>query len=330
MRIIKPNAILMEHCVPPYEFIEKVGRTCYKSENLITEGSAEKFVKGLVNRQHWAMLEHETLFLVVSDTFMEDFMRDMQEHLNDLKFFNFTNEPIMSIISGSFRSFHDLFEKGYDSRPINHIKWIMQTNFPIVFGEVPVTNPSCAEGDYYLNEDCMLFNRQKFIDVFGGYNPEIIFHHLTHTFLFICDRGVSHEFVRHRVASFAQESTRYCNYAKDKFGNEITVIKPCFWNENSAEYTEWKNLCEQSEKAYFNLLTLGSATPQEARSVLPNSLKTEIIITATEEEWQHIVNLRYLGTTGASHPQMKEAMSFALADIIIETEGRVNLNKGEK
>lgn len=125
----------------------------------------------------------------------------------------------------------------------------------------------------------------------------------------VCDRGVSHELVRHRIASFNQSSTRYCNYSKDKFGNEITVIKPCFWADlddgfNASKYTIWERSMEACERAYLDLLELG-ATPQEARSVLPNSLKTDIVMTANLREWLHIFNLR---CSIRSHPQMRQIM----------------------
>jgi thymidylate synthase (FAD) len=123
----------------------------------------------------------------------------------------------------------------------------------------------------------------------------------------VCDRGVSHELVRHRDASFAQESTRYCNYSRGKYDSEITVIEPFFYKGNSLKYNKWKAAMHIAERAYMELLALDS-TPQEARSVLPNSLKTEIVITAPVYEWIHIFNLRVKGTTGAPHPQMKEVM----------------------
>lgn len=122
---------------------------------------------------------------------------------------------------------------------------------------------------------------------------------------FICDRGVSHEIVRHRLASYAQESTRYCNYSSGKHGNEITVIEPFFFKEGTPEYVAWYSACEFSEKMYMDLLSMGRS-PQEARSVLPNSLKTEIVVTMNLREWIHFFNLRVVGTTGAPHPQMKE------------------------
>lgn len=118
----------------------------------------------------------------------------------------------------------------------------------------------------------------------------------------ICDRGVTHEIVRHRLASYSQESTRYCNYSKDKFGSEITVIKPIFWQENSDAYQLWMQAMQQSENAYMKLLADG-ATPQEARSVLPNSLKTEIVVTMNLREWRHFLKLR---TSQRAHPQMQE------------------------
>lgn len=134
--------------------------------------------------------------------------------------------------------------------------------------------------------------------------------HANITVKFTCDRGVSHEIVRHRLASYAQESTRYCNYAKDKFGNEITVIKPFFAKEGSPEYVEWESAMLHAEKSYFALLDKGW-TPQEARSVLPNSLKTEIIVTMNMRAWRHFFQLR---TAKESHPQMREVAIPLLAE----------------
>lgn len=137
--------------------------------------------------------------------------------------------------------------------------------------------------------------------------------HYTISVKFICDRGVSHEIVRHRIASFAQESTRYCNYSKDQFGTQITVIKPMFLEEGSASWDMWKGACEAAEKAYFDMLNFGHS-PQEARSVLPNSLKTEIVVTMNLREWIHFFNLRAIGTTGAPHPQMVEVAAPCLKE----------------
>lgn len=123
---------------------------------------------------------------------------------------------------------------------------------------------------------------------------------------FICDRGVSHELVRHRMASFAQESTRYCNYSKDKFGHELTFIRPCFYDDKDRtdELDSWESAMQLIEDGYFFLIASGS-TPQEARCVLPNSLKTEVVVTANYREWRHILELR---CDKAAHPQMRELM----------------------
>ena len=143
-----------------------------------------------------------------------------------------------------------------------------------------------------------------------------VLEHASISLRFICDRGVTHELVRHRLASYSQESTRYCNYSKGKFGNEITVIEPCFWEENSPEYQMWKKACEFSETMYMDLLNEG-ATPQQARSVLPNSLKTEIVVTMNVREWRHFLEMRWVGIAGAPHPQMVELAKLAY-DMLVD------------
>ena len=131
---------------------------------------------------------------------------------------------------------------------------------------------------------------------------EAVLEHCSFTVKFICDRGVSHEIVRHRVASYCQESTRYCNYSKDGFGNEITVIAPCFLKVGADEWELWRDACAMGERFYFDMLACG-CTPQEARSVLPNSLKTEVVMTANIREWRRFLKLR---CSPAAHPQMRE------------------------
>jgi thymidylate synthase (FAD) len=143
---------------------------------------------------------------------------------------------------------------------------------------------------------------EKFIEHLMGLHHESVIEHGAITVKFICDRGVSHELVRHRIASFSQESTRYCNYSKGKFGNELTVIKPCFWEENTIPYTIWRDSIERIEQGYLSLVEAG-ATAQQARSILPNSLKTEVVVTANPREWRHIFKMR---TSKAAHPQMQE------------------------
>jgi thymidylate synthase (FAD) len=138
---------------------------------------------------------------------------------------------------------------------------------------------------------------------------ESVIEHISVSVRIVCDRGITHELVRHRLCSFSQESTRYANYGKEKFGREITVIRPFFWAEDSPEFEVWKRSMEAAEKAYLALLDMG-ARPQEARSVLPNSLKTDIVTTANIREWRHIFNLR---CSKASHPQIRQIMLPLLA-----------------
>jgi len=142
---------------------------------------------------------------------------------------------------------------------------------------------------------------------------ESVLEHASFTVRFICDRGVTHEIVRHRLASYSQESTRYCNYSKGDFDGQITFIKPMFLDEKSEGYAIWEDVCLMAEDRYFKMLNFG-CSPQEARAVLPNSLKTELMMTANIREWRHFLKLR---TSPAAHPQMRE-----VADMLLE---QVNL-----
>jgi thymidylate synthase (FAD) len=159
----------------------------------------------------------------------------------------------------------------------------------------------------YKSEDRVTGNSAaEFIRRIIKNGHEAVIEHYSITVRVVCDRGVSHEIVRHRLASYSQESTRYCNYSKDKFGSQIACIEPCFWDigteDGRKKYEIWKKAMEFSEKMYFELLQNG-ATPQEARSVLPNSLKTELVMTMNLREWRNFFKLR---TSPASHPQMRE------------------------
>lgn len=143
---------------------------------------------------------------------------------------------------------------------------------------------------------------------------EAMLEHASVTVKFVVDRGISHELVRHRLASFAQESTRYCNYSKDNFGSEITFIIPDYLEYKSEGWNIWKESMKQAEDAYFKMLDFG-LSPQQARAVLPNSLKTEVVMTANLREWRHFFKLRALGTTGKPHPQMLEVVVPLLEDM---------------
>lgn len=170
-----------------------------------------------------------------------------------------------------------------------------------IYSAIEEAGRVCYKTEYKIGED----SAEKFIKTLVSRGHEAMLEHASLTVKFIVDRGVSHEIVRHRLASFAQESTRYCNYSQDRFNREITVIKPYPFNEDSRSYAVWKCACEACETAYFKLLDIGEL-PEMARDVLPTSTKTEVVMTANIREWRHFFRLRAMGATGNPHPQMRE------------------------
>ena len=271
MKLIKPSVEIIKQekydLLHVFKFIELAGRTCYKSENKITEDSASEFVDRMIKSGHGAMLEHGTIYLTI---------------------------PVSDI-----------------SNPIIY-KYILNSYSKIF---IDVTNS-------YITTNYRVLIENNWLDDLKYISEPYLFHAKRTTVKFICDRGVSHEFVRHRVFSFAQESTRYCNYAKDKFNNELTFIIPCWIKDleegNYYAYCEyhhskndaskrWFDSCMSSEFVYTNLIEEGWK-PQEARTILPNSLKTELIMTGFNDDWENFFKLRCAPN---AHPQAKE-----LADML--------------
>ena len=162
----------------------------------------------------------------------------------------------------------------------------------------------CYKSENNIKED----SAERFIKSIIARGHESVLEHVSISVRVICDRGVSHEIVRHRIASYSQESTRYCNYSNDKFGNELTFIKPCFFKNRQVDYSVWESTMRFIENEYFILIQQG-ATPQEARSILPNSIKTEIVMTMNLREWRHFFKLR---CDKAAHPQMREVANMIL------------------
>ena len=156
----------------------------------------------------------------------------------------------------------------------------------------------CYKSEGNISQD----SAENFIRRIIKSGHESVIEHASVTVRIVCDRGVSHELVRHRIASYSQESTRYCNYAQDRFGSELAFIKPCFWEEGSEAYQVWVKEMASIETAYFELLQMGEE-PQKARSILPNSLKTEIVATMNLRAWRNFFKLR---THKSAHPQMRE------------------------
>lgn len=289
MKLIKPSFEIWEQPTGlegAYKQIEKVGRVCYKSEDKITEDSARPFVNRMIKSGHGAMLEHGTVYLFCPT---EEYV----DSNGDVQYYN----PLEKYQNNNYSALVDSNEGIY-----------VTTNLRVL-----VENGWMGDLQYLCEPT--------------------EFHEKRVTVHFVCDRGVSHEFVRHRVMSFAQESTRYCNYSKDKFGNELTFIIPEWcpeiregsnkgWDPCSIYDKLYLQHLQNAENTYFALLKQWDErvpdkryksgfknnpwTPQQARAVLPNSLKTELVVTGFTSDWNHFFDLRARGTTGAPHPQAKE------------------------
>lgn len=298
MKLIKPSFEIWEQSVGlegVYKQIEKVGRVCYKSEDKITEDSAKPFVDRMVKSGHGAMLEHGTVYLKV------------------------TNKGLSL--------------DNYDKNQVEN-KYISNPYSKVIFGKYPKYNSYEekleATQEVYITTNYRVLVDNGWLDDLQYICEPTEFHAKRITVHFVCDRGVSHEFVRHRVMSFAQESTRYCNYSKDKFGNELTFIIPCWLDIPTGHYAYWDgDWCDidkmkiqlpegehkdidaflwtlNNAETHYTLLINSGWRPQEARAVLPNSLKTELVVTGFTSDWNHFFDLRARGTTGAPHPQAKE------------------------
>lgn len=341
MKIVNPSFEIYKNQTNPLLAIEMAGRTCYKSEDKITEDSAAKFVAGLAERGHFAMIEHATAYMQLSDTmyeYVKQCFRDEDTNLND-KYLVITrtkiNDKHVCIASGNIRAWYELLltennNSNSDAWYIfDRIRTALTEYVPTVFERLPERNRPNRDCTLMVNRNISendavrIISEDELCSILQD-APSVLKLHRRITVKFICNRGLSHEFVRQRDASFGQESTRYCCYVKDKFGNEITVINPFYFDnpESTEDYQDWVEACEFAEKKYQRLIRRGRSA-QEARGVLPTDLKTELVITATEQEWQHIVNLRAKGTTGAPHPQMKEIMYPCYKELKEYTNGRI-------
>lgn len=319
MKIIAPSVEIMrtgleKEFITPEKHIEKVGRTCYKSEDKITDDSAAKFVSGLVKRGHEAMIEHYSLIFKTNEFTYEEILEDWDMLLHNrniydqitltetlkpfLRFTDYQTEDgeMRCIVSGNMRAWRDFVKACVDCFGFipQYLHGVVN-NYLLFFPEFQEYVPHIIQNDKLISievRELTASERRVHQDI---------------TVKFTCDRGVSHEIVRHRTASFAQESTRYCNYGMDKFGNEITVIRPSWCKEGDETYTVWRDGCILSEGAYFSMLSIG-ATPQEARSVLCNSLKTEVIMTGNLDCWNHFFTLR---CAKDAHPDIQEVANMA-------------------
>jgi thymidylate synthase (FAD) len=304
MIAIKPFAEILDVDIGKdvLQKIEWIGRTCYKSADKITDESAEKFVANLIKRGHEAMLEHASFcFKVDRSTWFN--LRITASHLETFgfkSFLRFTCDYIEGedrpLVSGNVRAWRDFFKAYHDTYKMLHY------GFGKFIQENPVLFPEWQ--DAYFARGLI---DGDFIHI-GTDDLKTVNEYMTHcdvTVRFVVDRGISHEIVRHRLGSFAQESTRYCNYAKDKFGGQITFIIPEAFKYGSDEWKMWKEQMESAENTYLTMIDKG-VSPEWARGVLGANLKTELIMTANCAEWKHFFNLRACNSTGKAHPQMLE------------------------
>lgn len=278
--ILQPEGYTVNHIL---EFITKVAYTCYKTEKEITPDSAKDFVNKLTKSGHLAMLEHGTVYLAVPR--------------------NFIGRLIYGDIVNRYK---------------NNKYSVVNYGEECPTGEQVLHQGVCSPIPYaYITTNLRVIEENKWWGDLDHVCKPSAFHAIRRTIRFVTDRGVSHELVRHRVFSFAQESTRYCNYGKDKFGNEITFIEPTWYKDaENVVKSSFESFLKYSEDAYMDLLD-HQYTPQQARQVLPNALKTEIVLTAYEFDWVHFFNLRALGTTGQPHPDMK-ALALPLMEDFLE------------
>nr|UVM83804.1 MAG: thymidylate synthase complementing protein [Bacteriophage sp.] len=272
MKLIESSVQIIEE-KDPYKMIELAGRTCYKSEDKITENSAKEFVDRMIKLGHGAMLEHGTVYLTITATSPE--------------------------------------VRKYEINPYSRVKKISVDGI---------------NGRAYITTNYRVLVENNRLDDLQYQVEPTEYHEKRITAKFICDRGVSHEFVRHRVFSFAQESQRYCNYNKDKFNNELTFIKPTWLDIPTGDYTYWDGdwcdidnmkiqlpsdngiadnflWCLNNAGMQYRLLINKGLKPQEARAVLPNATKTELVMTGFESDWEHFFGLR---CSGAAHPDAKK------------------------
>lgn len=187
------------------------------------------------------------------------------------------------------------------------VELINSPSYATALNTLEIAGRTCYQSEGKMTDD----SAEDFIRRIIRRGHESVLEHVCVTVKFTCDRGVSHEIVRHRIGAYSQESTRYCNYSGDKFGNEITVILPDYWKKNDKQLNLWLDVCDWAERQYMHMLELG-ASPQEARSVLPNSLKTTLIATYNLREWRHFLRLR---CAPDAHPQMQQVAKMALEQL---------------
>lgn len=288
-KFVEPSATMITEA-DPFKHIERVGRTCYKSEDRITDDSAYKFVRGLMKSQHTAMVEHAV--------FVFQLKRATLLNLTALH-----NCPYLNV---TMNGHNGRILASANVRALNE-QAATNTGAALLLAKLYEQCPGMVYADksLYEGKDAAYIDIVNIdtLDDLATYEVEA---HKYLSFRFITDRGVTHEMVRHRPPSYGQESTRYVNYLEG-----ISICLPTGFYERAPEVQEeYQKAFAHADEHYRNLINMGEK-PQQARAVLPNALKTEIVMTTNIAEWNHVWNLRVFGTTGAPHPDIKTIMQMA-------------------
>jgi thymidylate synthase (FAD) len=273
--------------------IEYCGRICYKSEDKIDRDSAIPFTRKMAEHGHNSVLEMGVLSLEIENSSPGDLAELYATQPKYLVIDALDRGTLL--VSGSVRAFREMLIFHPECSLVNSMAKFLADRHPYFFETI------IPEGGLRPGPEIVV--RKFNLDEVDSLPDPLLARHRHLAVKFIVNRAITHEIVRHRPCSFLQESQRYCRYSDNRFGGEVSFINPMFYEEGTREYGLWTQAMEETEKIYLELLE--TSTPQAARTVLPNSCKTELIVYANLVEWQHIFKLR---TTPAAEPSMREVM----------------------
>lgn len=319
MKIIAPQYEILDRTgLSCTQKIEQAGRIAYRSEPKIKEGSDIEFCNMIIKKEHLSVLEFCNLHFLVQSPIGSSLYRHMydafERRVRQEKFLIITDYVEVDertgcpcqeniIISGSVRAFYEAFRTWDDNLFYCGIAQIFRQF--CLENQMQLAFYGLREPGDALDDVLKYMRRLEARDVINTLGRDVAEKHCRLGIKFTCSRAVSHELVRHRRISFLMESQRYVRYTDgtESETNEIAFIKPCFWEDGSYEMFVWERGIEQAERTYFELL--GTSSPQAARSVLPNSTATRIMLYGTIKQWRHLL---YLRTGAGADPSMKEIM----------------------
>ena len=297
--VISPSSEILSDKMGLAERVEYTGRVCYKSEDLITPESSPMFCRKMRDHKHNSVLEMAVRSYKVICGFhpyMDEIFRSIP------KFLIIDNLGSQTwLITGSVRAFRESLMLLPGSDVFREIGADICTNHPYFFDDL-IASVDTVGGAVV---------QRVSLEEIDQMSSKIQARHRHVAVKFIVNRAVTHEIVRHRPCAFLQESQRYCRYGSGKFGDRVTFIKPMFFKEDSEGYRLWEQAMLETERIYLDLVNMKDEngknlyTAQAARTVLPNSCKTELFLYAPLTEWHHILHMR---TSKAAEPSMREVM----------------------